>query len=470
MANRTDLSARVSAVLDFHQRRGRAGRVRVGTIMAVAGVVALAIAPVGAVEEPGASIPSLVPSASADARRASGVAAGTQRLAPDWRMDETDHFSVFFAFSIRGEIDQVKREVERAYNVVSAERRHDVPFQPVLVVFSTGAEMERGSSAASLAATLGALPPPEKRVLIAVDMASATRNSELVRQIRAIFDRDIAASKPRAQAGSPSAPVARTPAFEVASVKANKSGDLRALAPPPQPGGRYAVTNVPLDVLIALAYQPLQRYEIAGVPDWARSARFDIDAKAEGNPAPAQTWLMLQSLLAERFKLAVHREVRQLPVYALVMAKDGQMGPQLRRHADDAGCDGSGLPPGGPPSPDRSKPLPPPPCGAWSGAPALGRLAGQRIMLDTFGRALSGQLGRMVIDQTGLSGAFDLTLDWTPQQPLAGSPAADASAPTASSLPSIFTAVQEQLGLKLVPQTGPVSVLVIDHVEEPTDN
>ena len=91
-------------------------------------------------------------------------------------------------------------------------------------------------------------------------------------------------------------------------------------------------------------------------------------------------------------------------------------------------------------------------------------------MLDTFGRALSGQLGRMVIDQTGLSGAFDLTLDWTPQQPLAGSPAADASAPTASNLPSIFTAVQEQLGLKLVPQTGPVSVLVIDHVEEPTDN
>jgi uncharacterized protein (TIGR03435 family) len=148
----------------------------------------------------------------------------------------------------------------------------------------------------------------------------------------------------------------------------------------------YAVTNVPLDVLIALAYQPLQRYETAGVPDWARSARFDIDAKAEGNPAPAQTWLMLQSLLAERFKLAVHREVRQLPVYALVVTKDGQMGPQLRRHADDSGCDGSGLPPAGPPSPDRSKPLPPPPCGAWSGAPALGRLAGQRIMLDTFGR------------------------------------------------------------------------------------
>ena len=185
MANRTDLSARVLGGADIHQRRGRAGRVRVGTIVAVAGVVALAIALLGAVES----------------------RASTQRLATDWRMDETDHFSVFFASSISSEIDQVKREVERAYNVVSAERRHDVPFQPVLVVFSTGAEMERGSSATSLAATLGALPPPEKRVLIAIDMTSATRNSELVRQIRAIFDRDIAVSKPRAQANSTSAPV-----------------------------------------------------------------------------------------------------------------------------------------------------------------------------------------------------------------------------------------------------------------------
>ncbi len=267
----------------------------------------------------------------------------------------------------------------------------------------------------------------------------------------------------------PAVPNAVRPAFEVASVKANKSGDTRTLAPPPQPGGRYTATNIPLDLLIALAYQPLQRFEIAGVPDWAKTERFDIVAKAEGDPSRAEVWLMLQSLLADRFKLVAHRESRQLPVYALVTVNGGRTGTQLRRHTDDAGCVEAAT--GAAPAPrpiDPNVPLPPPPCGAFSGAPALGRLAGQRITLDTFGRALSGQLGRMVLDRTGLTGVFDLTLEWTPPQPLRSPDAGAVDPGVESGRPSIFTAVQEQLGLRLEPQTGPIDVLVIDQIDRPS--
>jgi uncharacterized protein (TIGR03435 family) len=273
-------------------------------------------------------------------------------------------------------------------------------------------------------------------------------------------------------------PPAERPTFTVASVKINRSGG-RTGGPRPVVGGRYVATNTPIELVIASAYAPLQRFEIEGMPDWAATTRVDIEAVAEGavagevTPAgarPPQINLMLQSLLADRFQLVVHREVRQQPVYALVQTRAGELGPQLKPHTDDTGCaDPVAAAPAG--RPDPTKPLPPPPCGAWSGAPALGRLAGQKVLLDTFGRAISGQLGRMVLDRTGLAGLFDLTLEWTPIQQLPGlDPSQGAGLAGTPDRPSIFTAVQEQLGLKLDSQTGPVSVLVIDRLELPTGN
>jgi uncharacterized protein (TIGR03435 family) len=236
-----------------------------------------------------------------------------------------------------------------------------------------------------------------------------------------------------------------------------------------QPNGRYAITNASLELLVALAYQPRQQYEIVGLPDWARTEKFDIEARADGTPVAREIFLMLQALLAERFKLITHNETREIPVYLLTAAKSGQLGSQLRPHTDDRGCidRGKAVPTG---VPDPAKPLPPPVCGGWSGAPNLGRLAGQRIELEMLGRVLSGQLGRPVIDRTGLSGPFDLTIEWAPQGALPFEAQAILDASPSPDRPSIFTAVQEQLGLRLIAGTAPVDVLVIDSVGPPSEN
>jgi uncharacterized protein (TIGR03435 family) len=258
----------------------------------------------------------------------------------------------------------------------------------------------------------------------------------------------------------------KPPAFEVASVKPNRSTDTRATTVPLQPNGRYTITNASIMLLITFAYQRPEN-EIVGAPDWARNERFDVDAKADGTPPPVVIFQMLRSLLVDRFKMATHNETRPMPVYLLIAAKSGQLGPQFRRHTDDNGCiDRSQLVPRG--IQDPAKPLPTPVCGGWSGAPNLGRLAGQRIGLDNFAYALSGQLGRPVIERTGLIGPFDLTIEWTPQGRLPPEAQAILDASQNPDRPSIFTAVQEQLGLRLVPDTAPIDVLVIDHVERPT--
>ncbi len=144
------------------------------------------------------------------------------------------------------------------------------------------------------------------------------------------------AQGPAAQAGDP--------VFEVASVKANKSGDNR-IGIGFQPGGRFRATNVPLRELISAAYgtpQPLPAFQILGGPRWIESDRFDIVAKAAGDPqpgpngAPPEMFLMLRNLLAERFQLTVHRDTKEAPIYALVMARgDGKLGPQMHASATD---------------------------------------------------------------------------------------------------------------------------------------
>jgi uncharacterized protein (TIGR03435 family) len=261
------------------------------------------------------------------------------------------------------------------------------------------------------------------------------------------------------------------PEFEVASVRPNKSGDGMVRLGI-EPGGRFTATNVPLRLLIRNAYQ-VQDFQLVDAPDWIRSERFDIVAKAEadvppgpigGPPGPMQ--LMLQSLLAERFKLVLHTEQRELPIYALVLARsDGRLGSQLRTSTIDClevmkAARGRGGPP---PLAPGERPM----CGMRIGP---GQLGGGGIPLDAFSGLLSQFVQRVVVDRTGLAGNFDIDLSWTPDQLPQGGPPPGAPPlpPIDPNGPSIFTAVQEQLGLKLESTRGPVDVLVIDGVARPT--
>jgi uncharacterized protein (TIGR03435 family) len=261
--------------------------------------------------------------------------------------------------------------------------------------------------------------------------------------------------------------------FEVASVKPNKSGDGRVMLGI-QPGGRFTATNVPLRGLIRQAYA-LQDFQIVGAPDWINNERFDIVAKAEGEVArglpgtvgPMQ--VMIQNLLAERFKLVAHQENREMPIYALVMARsDGRLGSQLKPSTIDCAAMARGRqgqqPPGPPPMPAPGQRMQ---CGLRIGP---GTMSMGGFPVGEFARTLSQFVQRVVVDRTGLTGAYDLDLTWTPDQRPQGPPPPGAPPlpPIDPDGPSIFTAVQEQLGLKLDAQRGPVEVLVIDSVDRPT--
>ena len=245
--------------------------------------------------------------------------------------------------------------------------------------------------------------------------------------------------------------------FEVASVKPNVSGSANSNIEL-HPGGRITATNVVLAGLMRNIFN-LQPYQLVNAPGWIETARFDIEAKAdreysprEDAPAP-ELLAMLRNLLADRFRLAVHREMREMPVYALVMARaDRVLGPQLRRSTIDCDAEAArGLAAKRGVAPPDARPIVR--CRIGMGG---GRIVGTGTTIAELMRRLSAPLGRAVVDRTGLSGAFDLELQWSPDQ------AADATGP------SIFTAIQEQLGLKLEPQRAPVEVLVIDRIERPT--
>jgi uncharacterized protein (TIGR03435 family) len=270
------------------------------------------------------------------------------------------------------------------------------------------------------------------------------------------------------------------PTFEVASVKENTSGDSRARAQTLR-GGRYVATNVLLKGEIAVAFlgaQPLALSRVLGGPEWIGSTRYDISAKAatefqlSPDGPPRDLLLMIRSLLEERFKLKAHLETRELPVYELVVARaDGKLGPRLRPSTVDCDALTAARRAGGPPP--ALQPNEPPPCGAMRGPGSVlaGGLPMQRFatMLTNILAVGSGPAaeGRLVIDKTGLAGRFAFTLTWTPEQmptaaPPAGVPPIDPNGP------SFFTALQEQLGLKLESARGPVDVVVIDSVERPT--
>lgn len=241
--------------------------------------------------------------------------------------------------------------------------------------------------------------------------------------------------------------------FEVASVKPNKSAETGGFIQRMR-GGTFNAGNQTLPQLIRFAYG-IQGLQLVGAPDWMATERFDIVAKAPADTPPAAPGqpppeaVMLRSLLEDRFRLAMHRETRQTPMYALVVARiDGRLGPKIRRPANDYCAQRAKAAENAPPPPMGTGPV----CGIRGSSTEL--TAGD-YPLTGFARFLSGEAGRVVVDRTGLTGGWDFELKWSP--PNTPNPDPDR--------PSIFTALEEQLGLRLEATTGPVEVLVIDRLE-----
>jgi uncharacterized protein (TIGR03435 family) len=238
---------------------------------------------------------------------------------------------------------------------------------------------------------------------------------------------------------------AQKPAFEVATIKRSASLDGGGSLFTP-PGAQLRGVNVDTRSLITFAYRGDQRLfnsQILNGPGWMESERFDITAKSNEALAAAPAAeisrtmpLLVQSLLEDRFKLKLHRETRQLQRYVLSVAgKDGLPGPRMHRVSRDCAVDRTLC---------RIQTTP-------------GHLTAGAMSMSNLVAFLGGNVERVVVDHSGLTGAFDIELDWSPEQ-------------TAIDQPSLFSAVREQLGLSLGSERGPVGVIVIDHIERPTED
>jgi uncharacterized protein (TIGR03435 family) len=234
--------------------------------------------------------------------------------------------------------------------------------------------------------------------------------------------------------------VAQTPAlptFDVASIRPTKPGTQNAnLSTAP---GRLTVHNMAVMGLIRFAYN-VDGFQISGAPGWFRTERYDILAKADSPVGDDKIKLMLQALLAERFKLALHRETKEGTTYALVVSKSGS---KIKEAKSD---DGSNL------QQDSG-----------------GSLSAKAVTMSMWAHDLERLTGRLVADETGLKGFYDFTFTWSPMQnqPMNEK---EASTPVDATGPTIFTALQEQLGLKLESRKGQIESLVIDHAEKATEN
>jgi len=271
--------------------------------------------------------------------------------------------------------------------------------------------------------------------------------------------------------------------FEVVSVRRAEPGpflrpsfELGVEDSPVPPGGRFFASFALVD-FIQFAYKIMPTPEqqaamLAALPQWAKTEYFVIQAEAPDNPTKDQMRLMMQSLLADRFHLRVHFATRVEPVFALVLIRHGQPGPRIRPHAEGLPCDTPWTPPA-----DRTAPTVAPGgfvphCGDFDGleGPDHTFLAGARnATLEQVADYLAWEqnLGRPVVDQTGLSGRFDLTLQFTPERTM---PAEEGAGEAEISGPTLMEALREQFGMKLQPTRAPVQILVIDHVEPPTPN
>lgn len=262
--------------------------------------------------------------------------------------------------------------------------------------------------------------------------------------------------------------------FEVASVKTNRSGpgprDLFV-----EPNGRFVASNIPVTALIALAFDvppPLTDVLIARGPGWTTTDRFDVMAIPENrtivepNERSPEMRMMVRNLLVSRFAFAYHYEDRETDIYALRLDRsDGRLGPRLRQTVTD--CGALRRSPGtDPPATDRA-----PSCGLMLGP---GIVASGGVTMGELSSGLSMFADRVIVDQTGLPGYYEAHLEFSPELggPVAGpTPAADpgpAVQPSSTSAPGLFTAIREQLGLKLERSRGAVKVLIIDGIERPT--
>jgi uncharacterized protein (TIGR03435 family) len=236
------------------------------------------------------------------------------------------------------------------------------------------------------------------------------------------------------------AAVAQQPAFEVASIRPSnyQGGPLRVTARVDPDGIDFS--NVTPRLCIQRAYG-VKPYQLTG-PEWIHSERYMIVAKAAGAVPQDKILLMLQTLLADRFRLAFHREAKEMPIYALVVSKGG---PKLKEAKDEGATQIGG-----------------------NGDEIVFERASMQSLVGTLGRSLD----RPVIDATGLKGLYNFRLAWTDDnRPNRNAPAAGASgASDPGDAPSIFTALQERLGLKLESRKAPVDVLAIDHIEKPPAN
>jgi uncharacterized protein (TIGR03435 family) len=254
----------------------------------------------------------------------------------------------------------------------------------------------------------------------------------------------------QSQAQDVAVPV-QPPAFDVISVKPNNNSlGAHGLITTQFTADGFRGTNVPVHVLLLQAYG-LHEGESFGEPTWASTEVFDIEAKVAGPDVVAfskldsdQHQAMIRQILAERFKLTAHRESRELPVFVLSIAKSGS---KLKESMID---------PSVPPSERRGGGV----------QMSMGRIAAHECTISYFLTMLSRQMGRSILDRTGLTGNYDFTLRWNPDNGLTTA----AEDTQADALPSVFTAVQEQMGLKLESTKAPTEVLVVDHLERPTQN
>jgi uncharacterized protein (TIGR03435 family) len=263
-----------------------------------------------------------------------------------------------------------------------------------------------------------------------------------------------------AQQRIPAAPPADGPAFDVVSIKRNVSEVVTSRSVGERPGGVFMLSAMAIAPVIRTAY-PADTSDLIGAPDWVSSEIYDLTARANRDVPREEMQAMLQRMLAERFKLAVHYEMQERPVYSLVIARpDGRLGPNIRKSELDCDAIQAARRAG------SKDPVP----GTSNGAPACGMsmrgTTGMEVMLggrplSTLASSFGSAAGRVVIDKTGLQGDYDVTLRYMPQP---------SQNPPPDEPPSIFTAVEEQLGLRLQADRAPLKILVIDRIERPTDN
>lgn len=279
----------------------------------------------------------------------------------------------------------------------------------------------------------------------------------------------------------------RAVAFDVASIKPNASSAPASSLFPLGPGdayvrngGLFSATNQPLIAYVRFALKAGPE-EIPGLPAWAYTERFDIEARTPGSPTKDQMRQMMMALLRERFSLMTHTEIQMKPAFNLVVLKAGHTGPQLQAHAETSGSCAAELPaqPGGfvnvrpaPPTARSGPQLPEFPCGSVgpiaASSPERSRIGGRAVTLERiagyFTNPYTG-IDRPVFDHTGLKGVYDFSIEWA----LPGNSAQPAGRPEDAE-PTFLQALEEQLGLTLKATRTRVPILIVDHIDRPSAN